>query len=172
MLISGGLAMLILFGLLFYGLWKYQTDDVEFEHKHIDPDMPVAPLEEEPISQVIKERAEHIKETMPLTPNTAQVAPMQHGQSVDTIPAPRPQDAQTNVAPQQVYSAPDSLTERAEILDVENPIVEPSTQPLDVDIPDREVLSEAKHDSPYGVRYASDSPNRMLRDKRYRRNSS
>jgi hypothetical protein len=48
----------------------------------------------------------------------------------------------------------------------------PTQQIIDVDIPDISRPSGAEHESDYGVRYASDSPGRMLRDKRYERNAN
>lgn len=161
MLISSGLAMLILFGLLFYGIWKYQSDSdsVDIQHRTLTPDVPVEPIADNHISDAMAQHAEYVQQNVPLNVNN----PVYH--------TPQPQPAQAHQTPQPMVEPPEPFVERSEILDVENPIVQPAPQPMDVDIPERSVPPVAEHDSPYGVRHASKSPGRVLRDKRYRRNS-
>ena len=183
MLISASAAALLLFLLLLYGLWKYQyrSDNIQFTHQPINPDiLPADANLEKHSSDTIEEIAEHAKQeavmhTPPPVTNPPPQAPAP-AQMVQVVPEQPyvPQPPQ-NLQPdsQQVYEPPEPLQQRAVILDVENPIVQPPPEAMDVDIPtDISRPSEPTHDSDYGVRYSPDSPGRLLRDKRYRRNSA
>lgn len=183
MLISAGAAMVILLLLGLYGAWRYQhrNDEVHFEYREINPD--VYPVEAAPVkhsSDTIEEIAEHAKEEAVLhTPPPVTNPPPQvpaAAQMVQVVPeqsyAPQPPENLQQDS-QQVYEAPEPLQQRAVILDVENPIVQPPPEAMDVDIPtDISRPSEPTHDSDYGVRYSPDNPGRILRDKRYRRNAA
>lgn len=180
MLISVSAAALLLLLLFAYGLWKYQgqSDNITFNHHHVNPDIPPAANLEKRSSDTIEEIAEYAKGAVashtPPAANPLQQAPAV-AQVVQVVPEQPfvPQPPENPQQDSQVYEPPEPLQQRAAILDVENPIVQPPLEAIDVDIPDDiSRPSEPTYDSEYGVRHSPDNPGRILRDKRYRRNAA
>jgi hypothetical protein len=168
--------MLVLFAIFFIGRWAYQnssetnTDDVNFKHREIDPDvLPVGADTDKHPSETLQETAEYAKEQS-LFPPSAVTTPPPISLANQAAQTPYQQQPVQNAQP--IYEPAQILQQRSPLLDVENPIIEPTQQAQDVDIPDRNIPSLTDDKSDYGVRYATNSPNRGLRDKRYKRNSS
>jgi hypothetical protein len=98
------------------------------------------------------------------------VAPVVQAGVVPPVAAPPVVDAVPPVA-----QAPQGLVERSPILDNPQPIVEaPETPAAITNAPMADTISVSKlsdHKSSYGVRYSGSSANRVIRDKRRRRNA-
>jgi hypothetical protein len=173
----------------------------------VDPEAEIIPNLERHASDDLLDTAAHVKADIPLAgqplPQQARVPQYERGQlaqntsdngwprelSYEERHEPRPflnANLQTET---EIYEPPQQLVQRSEILDVENPIVQPVQPvqppmdvenpivqpvqpPMDVEIPNIPHVDTSDNKSDYGVRDSDISPGRMLRDKRHNRNES
>lgn len=166
----------------------------------VDPEAPIMPSQREPISDIMQDRAQQVKQQIPLreaqaldmpqvtvqaTPSAETMAvPQAHvpAAQVPTTPAHITQDTPAVVTPEPepVGQVPPSPIEQPVQPLVEDnsfnqpdPVIDQShiaPQTPSADTLDAHVPESDS--SPYGVRSADHSPGRRLRDKRNQRNSS
>ena len=154
------------------------------EDLEVDPEAPIYPNQEPRISDIMREEAEIYKggiasnsrvqgqvqqANIPPTHNPAQYEPPYTENPATIVDNQQLANVQPNnniVSPPQPLVEDKSFKENDPIIDEQYIDPEtPSADTLDASVPESD-------SSPYGVRSASHSPGRRLRDKRYRRNSS
>ncbi len=154
------------------------------EDLEVDPEAPIYPNQEPRISDMMRQEADIYKggiasntpeqgqipqANIPSTNNTAQYEPPyteNPATIVDNQQVASVQSDNNIVLPPQPLVEDKSFKEDDPIIDEQYIDPEtPSADSLDASVPESD-------SSPYGVRSASHSPGRRLRDKRYRRNSS
>jgi hypothetical protein len=161
----------------------------------VDPEAEIVPNLERHASDDLMDTAAHVKADIPLAgqpiPQQARVPQYERGQLAQNTsdngwPRELNYEERHEARPflnanlqteTEIYEPPQELVQRSEILDVENPIVQPvqPTQqpPMDVEIPDNiPHVDTSDNKSDYGVRDSDLPPGRVLRDKRYNRNES
>jgi hypothetical protein len=157
----------------------------------VDPEAEIVPNLERHASDDLMDTAAHVKADIPLAgqpiPPQARVPQYERGQLAQNTsdngwPRELNYEERHEARPflnanlqteTEIYEPPQELVQRSEILDVENPIVQPTQPPIDVEIPDNiPHVDTSDNKSDYGVRDTSHPPGRMLRDKRYNRNES
>ena len=153
----------------------------------VDPNAEILPNQERHSSDILREKAAHIKVDVPLeaqyAPPQATLPQYERGELArDTSDNGWPRELSYEERHEQrpflnanlqteteVYEPPQDLVQRAEILDVENPIVQPPQAPIDAEIPTDVPHVDASDE---GLHSSSLPPGRDLRDKRYNRNES
>jgi hypothetical protein len=191
--------LLLLVGIWFFGLWpariKMLSDVLQEREILVDPDAEIIPKQERHSSEVLKDTAAYVKDALPVgLPQVPQQVPIIPPPTVTVIQdnpnQPLPPLINAPVQPNQVLppqvsfqpqpelrEPPQPLIQRAEILDVPNPIVDapPGNPPADIDVNlpnDLPDVGSSPGKSDFGVRYSSNPAGRQLRDKRYNRNAS
>lgn len=140
--ISATIGMLGLLAIYFIGRWKYRdgsetnSEDINFTHRENAPDvLPIGADTHKHLSETLQETPEYAKEQNLLPSQSAVTTPPPISLAHQATQPPYQQQAIQNAQP--IYEPAQNLQQRSVLLDVENPIIEPTQQAQDVDIPDR-----------------------------------